>query len=70
MTGVNCLMGSTEIWRSRAALTGVADDAFQAAMIQCDLSVDAGLKPGDDVPIAIDLNKIHIFRAANGQAMA
>jgi hypothetical protein len=34
-------MGSTEIWRSRAALTGVADDAFQAAMIQCDLIVDS-----------------------------
>jgi len=29
----------------------------------------AGLKPGDAVPIAIDLNKIHIFRAASGQVM-
>jgi multiple sugar transport system ATP-binding protein len=28
-----------------------------------------GLKPGDDMPVAIDLNKIHIFRAATGQVM-
>ena len=28
-----------------------------------------GLKPGDHVPISIDMSKIHIFRAANGQAM-
>ena len=26
-------------------------------------------KPGDTVPIAIDTNKIHIFRAASGQVM-
>ena len=29
----------------------------------------SGMKPGDEVPIAIDLNKIHIFRAASGQVM-
>ena len=29
----------------------------------------AGLRPGDAVPIAIDTNKIHIFRAASGQVM-
>ena len=29
----------------------------------------SGLRPGDDVPIAIDINKIHIFRAASGQVM-
>jgi len=29
----------------------------------------SGLKPGDAVPIAIDLSKIHIFRAASGQVM-
>lgn len=29
-----------------------------------------GLKPGDHIPVTFDLNKIHIFRAANGQAMA
>ncbi|MFM8747781.1 MAG: TOBE domain-containing protein, partial [Aestuariivirga sp.] len=29
-----------------------------------------GLKPGDHMPVTFDLNKIHIFRAANGQAMA
>jgi hypothetical protein len=29
----------------------------------------AGLKPGDNVPITIDMNKIHIFRAASGQVM-
>ncbi len=28
-----------------------------------------GLKPGDEMPVTFDLNKIHIFRAANGQAM-
>ncbi|MFN4142246.1 ABC transporter ATP-binding protein [Aestuariivirga sp.] len=28
-----------------------------------------GMRPGDEVPIAIDLAKIHIFRAASGQAM-
>ena len=28
-----------------------------------------GMKPGDTVPIAIDTNKIHIFRAASGQVM-
>ena len=28
------------------------------------------MKPGDEVPIAIDPNKIHIFRAASGQVMA
>jgi hypothetical protein len=33
-------MGSTEIWRSRVALTGVSDDAFQAVMIRNDLVVD------------------------------
>lgn len=27
------------------------------------------MKPGDNVPIAVDLSKIHIFRAASGQAM-
>jgi multiple sugar transport system ATP-binding protein len=27
------------------------------------------MKPGDAVPIAIDTSKIHIFRAASGQAM-
>ena len=27
------------------------------------------MKPGDAVPIAIDPSKIHIFRAASGQAM-
>ena len=27
------------------------------------------MKPGDDVPIVIDPNKIHIFRAASGQVM-
>ena len=29
----------------------------------------AGMKPGDHVPITIDMSKIHIFRAASGQAM-
>ncbi len=29
----------------------------------------ANMKPGDNVPIAIDLSKIHIFRAASGQVM-
>ena len=29
----------------------------------------AGMKPGDEVPITIDMSKIHIFRAASGQAM-
>jgi len=29
-----------------------------------------GLKLGDHIPVTFDLNKIHIFRAANGQAMA
>ena len=29
----------------------------------------AGMKPGDAVPIVVDSNKIHIFRAASGQAM-
>jgi multiple sugar transport system ATP-binding protein len=29
----------------------------------------SGMKPGDEVPIAIDHNKIHIFRAASGQVM-
>ena len=29
-----------------------------------------GMRPGDAVPITIDTNKIHIFRANNGQAMA
>jgi multiple sugar transport system ATP-binding protein len=29
----------------------------------------AGMKPGDEVPISIDMSKIHIFRAASGQAM-
>jgi multiple sugar transport system ATP-binding protein len=29
----------------------------------------AGLKPGDQIPITIDMSKIHIFRAASGQAM-
>lgn len=29
-----------------------------------------GLKPGDDLPVTFDIDKIHIFRAANGQAMA
>lgn len=28
------------------------------------------MQPGDDVPIVIDPNKIHIFRAASGEAMA
>jgi multiple sugar transport system ATP-binding protein len=28
-----------------------------------------GLKPGDDMPVTFDLNKIHIFRAATGQAL-
>jgi multiple sugar transport system ATP-binding protein len=28
-----------------------------------------GMKPGDAVPISLDPNKIHIFRAATGQAM-
>ena len=30
----------------------------------------AAMRPGDAVPIAIDSKKIHIFRAATGQAMA
>jgi len=29
----------------------------------------AAMKPGDSVPISIDMSKIHIFRAASGQAM-
>jgi multiple sugar transport system ATP-binding protein len=29
----------------------------------------ASMKPGDEIPIAIDMSKIHIFRAASGQAM-
>jgi multiple sugar transport system ATP-binding protein len=29
----------------------------------------SSMKPGDAVPVAIDTNKIHIFRAASGQAM-
>jgi len=29
----------------------------------------AHMRPGDEIPIAIDLSKIHIFRAAGGQAM-
>ena len=29
----------------------------------------SGMKPGDTVPITIDLSKIHIFRAASGQVM-
>ena len=29
----------------------------------------SGMKPGDEVPIAIDINTIHIFRAASGQVM-
>jgi multiple sugar transport system ATP-binding protein len=28
------------------------------------------LKPGDRASVAIDPHKIHVFRAANGQAMA
>ena len=31
--------------------------------------IASGMKPGDEVPIAIDHNKIHIFRAASGQVM-
>jgi multiple sugar transport system ATP-binding protein len=29
----------------------------------------AGMKPGDEIPITIDMSKIHIFRAASGQVM-
>lgn len=33
-------------------------------------AVAQAMRPGDDVPVAIDMSKIHLFRAADGQAMA
>ena len=53
----------------RVLIPGAAPEIAETLRMVLPEQSASGMKPGDEVPIAIDLNKIHIFRAASGQVM-